>query len=84
MAHALGNELRSEQFIVRPIMNVVKPNIRCYDNEEALVEAAARLIAERITWQIEVRGKCRLALAVRKHPASSLSTTGPIRPGDHG
>jgi len=44
-------------------MNVVKPDIRCYDNEDVLVEAAAHLIAERITRLIEEGGECRLALA---------------------
>ncbi len=42
---------------------MVEPNIRCYANASALVEAVARLIAKRIMEQVEERGNCRLALA---------------------
>ena len=50
-------------FVVYLIMNTIKPNIRCYDNKDVLVEAAANLIAEHITQHIKERGKYRLALA---------------------
>ncbi len=63
MAHTLRNKLRFGQSGVRPIMSVVKPNIRTYANASALVESAARLIAERIMQHVEERGNCRLALA---------------------
>ncbi len=42
---------------------MVEPNICCYANASALVEAVARLIAKRIMEQVEERGNCRLALA---------------------
>lgn len=63
MADTLSNELRPRHAVVRPNMSLVKPNIRCYDSASALVESAARFIAERIMQHVTERGICRLALA---------------------
>ena len=63
MADTLRNELRSRQSGARPIMSAIKPNIRCYADASALVEAAAPLLAQRIVQRIAERGNCRLALA---------------------
>jgi 6-phosphogluconolactonase len=41
----------------------IRPDIRCYGSVEVQVEAAARLIAQRIRQHIDERGKCRLVLA---------------------
>ncbi len=42
---------------------IFRPDIRCYGSVDEQVEAAARLIAQRIRQHIDERGKCRLALA---------------------
>lgn len=42
---------------------IIRPDIRCYRSVEVQVEAAARLIAQRIRQHIDERGACRLALA---------------------
>ena len=42
---------------------MVEPDIRCHADVSALVDAVARVIAERITHWIKERGGCRFALA---------------------
>ena len=49
-------------------MTVVTPDIRCYADVSALVEAAAHLLAKRIVRQLEERGECRLAIAGGNSP----------------
>ena len=49
-------------------MTVVTPDIHCYADVGALVEAAAHLLAKRIARQLEERGECRLAFAGGNSP----------------
>jgi len=49
-------------------MTVVTPDIRCYADVSALVEAAAHLLAKRIVRQLEETGECRLAFAGGNSP----------------
>jgi len=49
-------------------MTVVTPDIRCYADVSALVEAAAQLLAKRIVRQLEETGECRLGLSGGNSP----------------
>jgi 6-phosphogluconolactonase len=63
MRTLLKNEPLLTACVEPSAMTVVPPDIRCYGSVEEQVEAAARLIAERIRQHIDDSGKCRLALA---------------------
>ena len=47
---------------------MVEPDIRCYADVSALVDAVARVIAERIAQWIKERGSCRFVLAGGRTP----------------